>query len=157
TNVMAHQLEARIRQQMMYVASRPGVEIIDAQNFVAAFQQAIAKVRSNKSGSASDEDATFGQHGQSPPGVAGGGAIIRVSLVPDLGVASRPAPLQPSNSAAWLTNQRLQSLGLTRLSEPCLPGTLRDRRTRKMRSESCSAVAGPQQPRMSFVVGCPPV
>ena len=35
-----------------------------AQNFVAAFQQAIAKVRSNKSGSAGDEDATFSQHGQ---------------------------------------------------------------------------------------------
>jgi hypothetical protein len=49
---------------MMHVASRPGVEIIDAQNFVAAFQQAIAKVRPNESGSASDEDATFGQHGK---------------------------------------------------------------------------------------------
>src|SRR5262249_39829157 len=47
TYVMAHQLEARIRQQMMHVASRPGVEIIDAQNFVAAFQQAIAKVPIN--------------------------------------------------------------------------------------------------------------
>src|SRR5262245_25007832 len=64
TNVMAHQLEARIRQQMMYVASGPGVEIINAQNFVATFQQAIAKVRSNKSGSAGDEDTTFSQHGQ---------------------------------------------------------------------------------------------
>src|SRR5262249_24126154 len=84
TNVMAHQLEASIRQQMMHVASRPGVEIIDAQNFIAPFQQAIAKVRSNKSGSAGDEDTTFGQHGQSPPGVAGGESIIGVSLVPDL-------------------------------------------------------------------------
>src|SRR5262245_42149076 len=64
TNVVAHQLEARIRQQMMDVASRPRVEIIDAQNFIAAFQQAIAKVRTNKSGTAGDEDTTFGQHGQ---------------------------------------------------------------------------------------------
>jgi hypothetical protein len=64
TNVMAHQLEARIRQQMMHVASRPGVEIIDAQNLIAAFQQAIAKVRSNKSRSAGDEDTAFSQHGQ---------------------------------------------------------------------------------------------
>jgi hypothetical protein len=84
TNVMAHQLEARVRQQMMHVASCPGVEIIDAQNFVAAFQQAIAKVRSNKSGSAGDEDTTFGQQWASPPEVAGGESIIRVSLVPDL-------------------------------------------------------------------------
>src|SRR5262245_49592273 len=99
---------------MMHVASRPGVEIIDAQNFIAAFQQAIAKVRSNKSGPTSDEDATFGQHGQSPPGVAGGESIIRVSLVHDLWVASRPATLQPSNWAGWLANPRLQSLGLTR-------------------------------------------
>src|SRR5215468_9517033 len=68
TNVMAHQLEARIRQQMMHVASRPGVEIIDAQNLIAAFQQAIAKVRSNKSSSAGDEGTTFGQH-KHPPGV----------------------------------------------------------------------------------------
>src|SRR5215510_4898016 len=71
TYVMAHQLEARIRQQMMHVASRPGVEIIDAQNLIAAFQQAIAKVRSNKSGSAGDEGTTFGQH-KHPPGVAVG-------------------------------------------------------------------------------------
>src|SRR5262249_61891505 len=82
-NVMAHQLESRIRQQMMHVASGPGVEIIDAQNFVAAFQQAIAKVRSDKSGSAGDEGTTFGQH-KHPPGVAGGESIIRVSLAPDL-------------------------------------------------------------------------
>src|SRR5262249_42305747 len=64
TNVMAHQLETRIRQQMMHVAPGPSVEIIDAQNFVATFQQAIAKVRSDKSGSTGDEDTTFGQHGQ---------------------------------------------------------------------------------------------
>src|SRR5262249_11940233 len=68
TNVMAHQLEASIRQQMMHVASGPGVEIINAQNFVAAFQQAIAKVRSNKSGSAGDEDTTFCQHGHQSRG-----------------------------------------------------------------------------------------
>src|SRR6266516_4514821 len=48
----------------MHVASGPGVEIIDAKNFVAAFQQPIAKVRSNKSSSAGDEDTTFCQHGQ---------------------------------------------------------------------------------------------
>src|SRR5215472_18766514 len=58
-NVMAHQLKASIRQQMMHVASRPGVEIIDAQNFITPFQQAIAKVRSDESGSAGDEGTTF--------------------------------------------------------------------------------------------------
>jgi hypothetical protein len=84
TDVVAHQFKAGMRLQMMHVVSRPGVEIIDAQDFVAAFQQAIAKVRSNKSGSAGDEDTTFGQHGQSPPGVAGGESIIGVSLVADL-------------------------------------------------------------------------
>src|SRR5262249_34702119 len=78
---MAHQLEARIRQQMMHVASRPRIEVIDAQNLIAVFQQAIAKLRSNKSGSAGDEGTTFGQH-KHPPGVAGGESIIRVSLVP---------------------------------------------------------------------------
>src|SRR6516165_8357630 len=57
-----------------------------------------------------------------------------------------PYPFMPSPTFAYSSNHDL--------SEPCLPGTSRDRRTRKMRSESCSAVAGPQQPRMSFVVGC---
>src|SRR5215468_973814 len=89
TNVMAHQLEARIRQQMMHLASGPGVEIINAQNFVAAFQQPIATVRSNKSGSARDEDTTFGQHTQAlrekqaarPADLV---SIIRASLVANL-------------------------------------------------------------------------
>src|SRR5262249_38302445 len=89
TNVMAHQLEASIRQQMMHVASGPGVEIINAQNFVAAFQQAIAKVRSNKSGSAGDEDTTFSQHGQAlrekqAASRANLVSIIRLGLVPNL-------------------------------------------------------------------------
>ena len=42
TDVVAHQFKAGMRPQMMHVVSRPGVEIIDAQDFVAAFQQAIA-------------------------------------------------------------------------------------------------------------------
>src|SRR6266508_4554947 len=63
-DVVAHQLKAGIRPQMMHVASGAGVEIIDAQDIVAAFQQPIAKVRSNKSSSAGNEDTTFYQHGQ---------------------------------------------------------------------------------------------
>ena len=43
TNVMTHQLETRIRQQMMHIVSRAGVEIIDAQNFVAAAPTADRK------------------------------------------------------------------------------------------------------------------
>ena len=125
---MAHQFKAGMRPQMMHVVSRPGVEIIDAQDFVAAFQQAIAKVRSNKSGSAGDEDATFGQHGQSPPGVAGGESIIGVSLVPNLGVASRHATrssLQPSNWAHRFVNQSATAVSWshTTLASRGSPGT----------------------------------
>ena len=63
TDVVAHQLKQRIREQAMHVAPRAGVEIINTQHFVAALQQPVAKVRSNKSCPAGDEDATFGQHG----------------------------------------------------------------------------------------------
>jgi hypothetical protein len=41
---VAHHLEQRVREQMLHVASGPGVEIIDTQDFVAALQQPLAKV-----------------------------------------------------------------------------------------------------------------
>src|SRR5215831_7560611 len=90
---------------MMHVTSRPGVEIIDAQDLIAAFQQAIAKVRSNKSGSAGDEGTTFGQH-KHPPGVAGRHPTS--------------SSLRPSNwaSLSWLTNPQLQPLGPRTTSSP---------------------------------------
>jgi hypothetical protein len=37
-DVVAHQLEARVREQTMYIVSRPSVKIIHTQNFVAALQ-----------------------------------------------------------------------------------------------------------------------
>ena len=48
---------------MMHVVTCAGVEIIDTQHFIAAFQQPVAKMRSDKTCTAGDEDATFGQHG----------------------------------------------------------------------------------------------
>src|SRR5215471_11160000 len=122
---MAHQLEARIRQQMMHVASRPGVEIIDAQNLIAAFQQAIAKVRPNKSGSAGNEGTTFGQHGHTP-GVAWDESTIRVSLVPSMSRQSAcgevPSSAVPRGLVRfWLTQPGLLSLGLTRRSRAVSP------------------------------------
>ena len=44
TDVVAHQLEQRVREQMLHVASSSGVEIIDTQDFVAALQQPFAQV-----------------------------------------------------------------------------------------------------------------
>ena len=44
-DVVAHQLERRIVQQLPHVAPPAGVEIIDAQDVVAGFDQPLAQVR----------------------------------------------------------------------------------------------------------------
>jgi hypothetical protein len=44
TDVVTRELEPRVRQQMIHVASRSGVEIINTQDIVAALQQPFAQM-----------------------------------------------------------------------------------------------------------------
>ena len=41
-HVVAHQFETRMSKQGMHIVPRPGVEVVDAKDFVAVRQQAIA-------------------------------------------------------------------------------------------------------------------
>src|SRR5262249_44158356 len=67
-DVVAHQLERRVRQQMLNVAPGSGVEVVDAEHFVAALQQPLAEMRADETGSAGDENTTVreGWHADSP-------------------------------------------------------------------------------------------
>src|SRR5215471_18333700 len=63
---MAHQLEQRIRQQVLNVAPGSRVEIVDAEHFVAALQQSLAQVGTDKAGAARHENAAVRQHRRPP-------------------------------------------------------------------------------------------
>jgi hypothetical protein len=63
---MPHQLKHRVVEQVLHVAARSGVEIVDAQDFIAALKQTLAEMRANKSGATGDENASLGQHECSP-------------------------------------------------------------------------------------------
>ena len=54
-HVVAHQLEARMADQMLDVALAAGEEIVDANDVVAVGNQAIAQVRAEKAGTAGDQ------------------------------------------------------------------------------------------------------
>ncbi len=56
-HVVAHQLEAGVAQQVRDVALAAGEEIVDTEHIVAAADQAIAQVRTEKAGAAGDQDA----------------------------------------------------------------------------------------------------
>ena len=66
-DVVTHQLEPRVRQQVMHVLAGAGVEVIDAENFVTALQQPLAQMRADEAGAAGHENASFPQHVQMIP------------------------------------------------------------------------------------------
>ena len=55
-DIVAHQLEARMGQQMLDVVLAAGEEVVDADDVVAFRNQAIAKVRTEEPGAAGDEN-----------------------------------------------------------------------------------------------------
>jgi hypothetical protein len=54
-DVVAHQLEARIRHQVRDVALRAGVEVVHTEHVVPHADESIAKMRAEESGSPRDE------------------------------------------------------------------------------------------------------
>jgi hypothetical protein len=59
---MAHQLEARIREQIVHVAARARIEIVDAQHLVPVPQQPLAQMRADEPGTPGNQDALLHQH-----------------------------------------------------------------------------------------------
>ena len=55
--VVADDFEARVGEQVFDVLLGTGEEVVDADDFAAVLQQPFAKVGSEESGSARDEDA----------------------------------------------------------------------------------------------------
>src|SRR5690606_4700650 len=51
--VVAHQLEARIANQLQNVLLASGIEVVDAQDVVPSFDQTVAEMRTQKASAAS--------------------------------------------------------------------------------------------------------
>ena len=54
---MAHQLEARVPEQMRDVVLVAGEEVVDAEHVVAFVDQPVAEMRAEKAGAAGDENS----------------------------------------------------------------------------------------------------
>jgi len=70
SDVVPHQLEARVLEQVLDVGLAAGEEIVDAQYVVPGGKQALAQVRAEKTGSAGDEQLLhleFSHRRRSPP------------------------------------------------------------------------------------------
>jgi hypothetical protein len=61
-DVVPEQLEMRMTGQVFYISARSGKEIVDAENGRSVRQQALAKVRSDEAGTASNQYARFKMH-----------------------------------------------------------------------------------------------
>ena len=59
-DVVAHELEAGVVEQVGDVVLGAGEEVVDAEHVVALGQQAVAQVAAQKAGAAGDEDALGG-------------------------------------------------------------------------------------------------
>jgi hypothetical protein len=59
---VANELEALFADQMLNVAARTSEEVVDADNFRALCQQAIAKVRAEKAGATSHHNTLLKMH-----------------------------------------------------------------------------------------------
>lgn len=59
-HIVAHPLEVWVMQQMQDVVFGAGEEVIQADHIVAAVQQALAQMRAEEAGAASDERAGAG-------------------------------------------------------------------------------------------------
>ena len=60
-DVVAHQLEPRMTDEMREVVLVAGEEVVHAEDVVARRQQALAKMRAQEAGPAGDEDSLHGQ------------------------------------------------------------------------------------------------
>jgi hypothetical protein len=56
-HVVAHELEAGMREQVLDISLRAGEEIVYAEHFIAASEQAIDQMRANESRTTGDENA----------------------------------------------------------------------------------------------------
>jgi hypothetical protein len=65
-DVVPHQLEPRIQQEMVDVVPSTRIEIVEAKHFIAPIEQSRAQMGADESGSPGDENASFGQHGRAP-------------------------------------------------------------------------------------------
>ena len=105
---MAHQLEVRVVQQMSDVGPGAGIEVVDAQHFMAALDQPVAEMRAEEAGTTGDQDALAFEEGElagHAGGLYGGGRgrpspnsrQLRGRLAPPGGLANAPpgAKLRP--------------------------------------------------------------
>jgi hypothetical protein len=56
-DVLLHKLEAGMSEQVADVGLNAGDEIVETQNFPAAFDEAVAEVRAEKAGATGDDSA----------------------------------------------------------------------------------------------------
>src|SRR5581483_866739 len=59
-DVVAHQLEAVVVQQVLDVDPRPGEEVVQTDHLVSVGQEPFAKVRAKEAGASGDQDASAG-------------------------------------------------------------------------------------------------
>ena len=59
---MAHQLETLVTDQMLDIAARAGEEIIDAKDFMALAEQALAEMGAEETGAAGHENTASEIH-----------------------------------------------------------------------------------------------
>jgi hypothetical protein len=59
---MAKELEIRIREEVRNVSLFPGVEVVHADDLISLVKQALAKVRSEKSGSPGHQNTLLTLH-----------------------------------------------------------------------------------------------
>jgi hypothetical protein len=59
---MAHQLEARMLQEVIDILFGAGEKIVDAEDCVTIFEQALAKMRSKEAGASCDENGLSFHH-----------------------------------------------------------------------------------------------
>ena len=62
---MAYHLEAGITHEVIQIRSAAGKEIVDTKHVVTVVQEALAQMRTDKSGAASDQ-YLFAQHAHYP-------------------------------------------------------------------------------------------
>src|SRR6187549_3376339 len=61
-DVVARQLEPRMREEFMDVVASARIEIVNAQHLVATFQQPPAEMRADEPGPTCNENTALGQH-----------------------------------------------------------------------------------------------
>ena len=76
-HVVTHQLEIVVVEQVIDIAPRAGEIIVDAQHAGAALEQAVAKVRAEKSGAPGHQHACFEMHTRNSQKLQGADGMLR--------------------------------------------------------------------------------